>query len=87
MARIFHPLDTLSRLCSANSVAHALSEDFHCEESHEPDLARGLPEHFAMCIYVVSVFSTQLCGHLCEDVFLLAKPSVPHTAPTETPVS
>ena len=59
-------------------MAHALSEDFHCEESHEPDLARGLPKHFAICIYmyIVSVFSTQLCGHLCGDVFLLAKPSV-----------
>ena len=37
-------------------MAHALSEDFHCEESHEPDLARGLPEHFAVCIYIVSGF-------------------------------
>ena len=37
-------------------MAHVLSEDFHCEESHEPDLARELPEHFAMCIYIVSGF-------------------------------
>ena len=33
----------------------------------------------------MSVFSTQLCGHLCGDVFLLAKPLVPYTALTETP--
>ena len=39
-------------------------------------MARGLPENFAMCIIIVSVLSTQLCGHLCGDVFLFAKPSV-----------
>ena len=24
-------------------------------ESHEPDLAHGLPEHFAMCMYIVTI--------------------------------
>ena len=63
-------------------MAHALSEDFHCEESHEPDLARGLPKHFAICIYmyIVSVFSTQLCGHSlgCEEKTTTNSVSVPH---------
>ena len=29
-----------------------------------------------LCIYIVCVFCTQLFGHLCGDVFLLAKPAV-----------
>ena len=51
-------------------MARALSEDFHCKESHEPDLARGLPEHFAMYIYSVTCFSDitylHYCYHLCS---------------------